>query len=128
MLLRDTLRILVVDDMSTSRGILLQALDALGLTNVSYAEDGKAALRQARQSLPHLVMSDLYMPQMNGLQLLQQLRVDPLTRTVGFILVSGRSDDEVLTTGQKLGMNNFLPKPYSAAELKVSIEAVVGRL
>ncbi|GIT92062.1 response regulator [Jannaschia pagri] len=126
--LRDMLKVLVVDDMSTSRGILLQALDGLGVRNVEYAEDGKAGMQRARESLPHLVISDLYMPELNGLQLLQHLRHDPSTRKVGFILVTGRSNRSVIDTGRKLGMNNFLAKPFTKADMKTSIEAVVGRL
>lgn len=128
MALRDTLRILVVDDMSTSRGLLLQALDGLGIRNVEYASDGRTAIQRARADPPHLVLSDLYMPEMNGLQLLQHLRHDPATRRVGFILVTGRSDENVIRTGRSLGMNNLLTKPFSIADIKSTIESVVGRL
>lgn len=126
--LRDMLRVLVVDDMSTSRGILLQALDTIGIGNVAYAENGKTGMLHARQRVPHLVLSDLYMPELNGLQLLQHLRAEPLTQKIGFILISGRGDASVIETGKKLGMNNFLTKPFTPAQLKSCIEAVVGRL
>ena len=128
MSLRENLKILVVDDMSTSRGLLLQALDTLGIRNVSYATDGKDAMQKARTNPPHLVLSDLYMPEMNGLQLLQHLRHDPTTKRIGFILITGRSDEKVIKTGKSLGMNNFLPKPFTVADMKATIEAVVGRL
>lgn len=128
MALRDMLRVLVVDDMSTSRGLLLQALDSIGISNVSYAENGKSGITLARQTAPHLILSDLYMPELNGLQLLQQLKHDPATQKIGFILVTGRGDDTVIQTGKKLGMNNFLTKPFTPPQLKDCIEAVVGRL
>lgn len=128
MSLRESLKILVVDDMSTSRGLLLQALDSLGIRNVEYATDGKNAIQKARTNPPHLVLSDLYMPEMNGLQLLQHLRHDPATKRIGFILITGRSDEKVIKTGKSLGMNNFLPKPFTVADIKATIEAVVGRL
>ena len=126
--LRDMLRVLVVDDMSTSRGILLQALDTLGIGNVSYAENGRTGMLHAREKVPHLVLSDLYMPELNGLQLLQHLRAEPLTQKVGFILISGRGDATVIETGQRLGMNNFLTKPFTAAQLTSCIEGGVGRV
>ncbi|WP_179379995.1 response regulator [Jannaschia marina] len=128
MSLRDVLRILVVDDMSTSRGILLQALDTLGISNVAYADNGRTGMSQARQTAPHLVLSDLYMPELNGLQLLQHLRADPATAKIGFILVSGRGDEKVLAAGRSLGMNNFLTKPFTPPQLQSCIESVVGRL
>lgn len=128
MALRDMLKVLVVDDMSTSRGILLQALDGLGIRNVEYADNGKTAMQRSKELLPHLVISDLYMPELNGLQLLQHIRHNPSTAKTGFILVTGRSDQSVIQTGKKLGMNNFLEKPFTPADMKAAIEAVVGRL
>ena len=126
--LRDMLRVLVVDDMSTSRGILLQALDTLGIRSIAYAENGKAGLLLARQDQPHLVLSDLYMPELNGLQLLQYMRAEPVTQKIGFVLITGRGDASVIETGRKLGMNNFLTKPFTIAQLRDCIEAVVGKL
>ncbi|MEO0859001.1 MAG: response regulator [Pseudomonadota bacterium] len=126
--LKDVLRVLVVDDMSTSRGILVQALDSLGIQTVEYAEDGKQGMLRAKQMLPHLIISDLYMPELNGLQLLQHLRHEPTTKKIGFILVTGRADTQVIQAGKALGMNNFIPKPFTVADIKNSIESVVGRL
>lgn len=126
--LRDMLRILVVDDMSTSRGIMLQALDSLGIRHVGYAENGKTGLQQALKDQPHLILSDLYMPELNGLQLLQHLRASPHGQKTGFILITGRGDESVIQTGRKLGMNNFLTKPFTPAQLRDCIEAVVGSL
>lgn len=128
MSVREKLRVLVVDDMSTSRGILLQMLDKLGIAQVEYTENGVRAVERTKVSPPHLILSDLYMPEMNGLQLLQRLRADPATKRTGFILVTGRGDPAVIDAGQKLGMNNFLTKPFDATDLKTCIEAVVGRL
>ncbi|MEM7642717.1 MAG: response regulator [Pseudomonadota bacterium] len=125
---REKLRVLVVDDMSTSRGILLQMLDKLGIAQVEYAENGVRAVERTKRSPPHLILSDLYMPEMNGLQLLQRLRADPATQRTGFILVTGRADPAVIDAGRKLGMNNFLTKPFDATDLKTCIEAVAGRL
>lgn len=128
MALRDQLRIMVVDDMSTSRGLITQALDAMGIRQVGYASDGPGALQILDKAPVHLVISDFNMPEMNGLQLLQALRTNPKTKGVGFILITGRADKEIIDTGKKLGMNNFLKKPFTPQELRGCIEAVVGRL
>lgn len=128
MSVRDKLRVLVVDDMSTSRGILLQALDAFGIRQVEYAEDGEAALASLGRRPVHLVISDFNMPRMDGLKLLHAIRTEAATAKTGFILVSGRPDPAVVEAGRKLRMNNFLTKPFQPSDLRAAIEAVVGRL
>ncbi|SIS74073.1 response regulator [Phaeovulum vinaykumarii] len=128
MALRDQLRIMVVDDMSTSRGLITQALDAMGIRQVGYATDGPGALTTLEKSPVHMVISDYNMPGMNGIQLLQALRQNPRTKGVGFILITGRADAALINEGKKNGMNNFLKKPFTPQELKACIEAVVGRL
>lgn len=128
MSLRDQIRIMVVDDMSTSRGLITQALDAFGIRNVSTAENGMDALRTLATSPAHLVISDYNMPEMDGLKLLHQLRSAPKTKGVGFILITGRAEQQIIDHGKKLGMNNYLKKPFEQSDLKNCIEAVVGRL
>ena len=68
------------------------------------------------------------MPGMDGLQLLHSLRKGAQTAKVGFLLITGRADKQIIDTGKKLGMNNFIKKPFDAAGLKGAIEAIVGRL
>ncbi|MGA9410962.1 MAG: response regulator [Roseobacter sp.] len=128
MSLRDKIRILVVDDMSTSRGLITQALDAFGIRNVTTADNGTDALKAISAHPVHLVISDYNMPQMDGLQLLHNLRASSKTKGVGFILVTGRAEQQIVNHGKKLGMNNYLKKPFEQARLMDCIEAVVGRL
>lgn len=128
MALRDQIRIMVVDDMSTSRGLITQALDAFGVRNVSTAENGKQALQILASKPAHLVISDYNMPEMDGLQLLHYLRATPKTQKVGFVLITGRAERQIIEHGKKLRMNNYLKKPFQPDELRNCIEAVVGRL
>ncbi len=128
MSLRDQIRIMVVDDMSTSRGLITQALDAFGIRNVSTAENGVDALKALATHPVHLVISDYNMPEMDGLNLLHQLRSGAKTKGVGFILITGRAEQQIIDHGKKLGMNNYLKKPFEQADLRNCIETVVGRL
>ena len=128
MALRDQLRTIVVDDMSTSRGLITQALDGFGVRQVESAPDGATALQKIAAWPVHLVISDMNMPGMNGLQLLHALRSNAQTKGVGFLLITGKADREIIETGRKLGMNNFVKKPFQPADLRTAIEAVVGRL
>jgi len=128
MALRDQIRIMVVDDMSTSRGLITQALDGFGVRNVATAENGKQALHALATKPAHLVISDYNMPEMDGLQLLHYLRAAPKTKGVGFVLITGRAEQQIIDHGKKLGMNNYLKKPFQPDDLRNCIEAVVGRL
>lgn len=128
MALRDQLHVMVVDDMSTSRGLILQALDAFGIRNVRDAADGPTALKSLGQKPAHLVVSDYNMPGMDGLQLLHALRTHASLKKIGFILITGKADARIVEAGKKLGMNNFIKKPFEPNDLRSCIEAVVGRL
>lgn len=127
-MLKKSLSIMVVDDMSTSRGLILQALDEIGLYNCVYENSGTSALPKLAAKPVHLVISDYNMPGMSGLQLLQALRGNSSTVRIGFILVTGRPTKEIIDTGRKLGMNNFLKKPFTTPQLQACIEQVVGKL
>ncbi len=128
MALRDQLRVLVVDDMSTSRGLITQALETMGITNIATASDGATAIKSIDASPVHLVISDYNMPGMDGLALLQALRQGAKTAGVGFLLITGRADKEIIDRGRALKMNNFIAKPFAPEGLKGAIEAIVGRL
>ena len=128
MSVRDRIQILVVDDMSTSRGLIVQALESFGIANIHHAANGSEALAAIAARPVHLVISDYNMPGMDGLGLLGRLRAAPATKGVGFILVTGRADQDLVDKGRSLGMNNFLQKPFTTAGLKSCLEAVVGRI
>lgn len=128
MSIKDQLQILVVDDMSTSRGLIVQALESMGIANVRHVEGGKEALAAMAARPVHLVLSDFNMPGMDGLGLLREMRNEPKTRGTGFILITGRADQAMIDQGRTMGMNNFIRKPFTPPELKACLEAVVGRL
>ena len=128
MSLRNSLSLMVVDDMTVTRGLVEQSLDEMGIQKVVYEKDGATALRRLAASPVHLVLSDYNMPGMDGLGLLEALRQNASTRRIGFILMTGRPDREILTRGHALGMNNFITKPFTTAGLKSCIEKVVGAL
>ena len=128
MALRDQLRVLVVDDMSTSRGLITQALESLGIRSIATAADGPSALQSLEKAPVHLVISDYNMPGMDGLALLESLRKGAKTSGIGFLLITGRADKSVIDRGRALKMNNFIKKPFTPADLKAAIEAIVGRL
>ena len=128
MSLRDQLHVMVVDDMSVSRGLIVQALEWMGIRNIAVQNDATQAGRTLAGAPVHLVISDYNMPGASGLDLLEMLRKTPATQRIGFILITGKADRAVVELGQALGMNNFITKPFTPEQLKTCIERVVGRL
>ena len=128
MALKDTLRVMVVDDMSVSRGLLTQALEEMGVMSYQTESAGQVALNKVVANPVHLILADFNMPGMNGLQLLEAVRANRTTQKVGFILVTGTPTKEMIDRGRALGLNNLVKKPFTTASLKAAIEQVVGRL
>nr|WP_210285915.1 response regulator [Aureimonas jatrophae] len=125
---KQTIKILIVDDQTTSRLLMREALQQIGFANIPFAKDGEEALKMMMTSPAHIVISDYNMPKLNGLQLLQAIRTYPATRITPFILLTGSGDRTVLQQAVKLGVNNYLPKPVQPAALQKAIQAVTGNL
>ena len=128
MSLKETLRVMVVDDMGVSRGLLVQAIEEIGIWKNQAENDGRAAFNKLVNDPVHLVLSDYNMPGMDGLQLLQALRQNRSTARIGFILVTGNPTPDLIAKGRALGLNNIIKKPFSTASMKQCIESVVGKL
>ncbi|MFZ1470249.1 MAG: response regulator [Paracoccaceae bacterium] len=128
MSLKDNLRILIVDDMAVSRALISQSLDEMGITHFTTESDSQAALGKLAANPVHLVISDMNMPGLSGLDLLAALRNNRSTQRIGFILITGSPTPDILQRGQQIGLNNMVRKPFTTATLKASIERVVGPL
>lgn len=128
MALKDVLQVAVVDDTAVSRGLLVNTLEEIGLRDIEVHKNGEEALVALLKRPRHLVLSDMHMPKLDGLGLLEKLRANEATARIGFILVSGKGDDATIARGKSLKMNNYLEKPFDDAKLRRTIEAVVGSL
>lgn len=126
--LKDTLKVMIVDDMAISRALISQSLDEIGVTNYTTEADSRAALGKLVANPVHLVISDMNMPGISGLQLLDGLRQARATQRIGFILITGSPTPEIIKAGQQLGLNNMVRKPFTTVTLRSAIETVVGRL
>jgi two-component system, chemotaxis family, chemotaxis protein CheY len=124
----DVLRVMVVDDHISSRMVTVEALQQMGIKHISVAKDGREAFQKLTAEPVHLAISDLYMPDIDGFQLLRAIRAHPKLAKTGFIILTGRKDSNVVQNAVKLGVNNVIAKPFTPDVLKKSIESVVGRL
>ncbi|OFZ67710.1 MAG: hypothetical protein A2V79_01900 [Betaproteobacteria bacterium RBG_16_56_24] len=113
---RKARRILVVDDSLSVRKALMQLLQDAAF-EVKGAGDGMEAIREIRLFKPHLVCTDLEMPNMNGLELVQHLRLEESTRHLPVIMITSRSMDKHRDQAMRAGVDAYLTKPYTDADL-----------
>jgi two-component system chemotaxis response regulator CheY len=123
-----SIRVLIVDDQLTMRGLARSTLQTLGFVDFADAADGEEALKALAAKPAHLVISDFNMPKMDGLALLRAIRAHPPIAQTAFIMLTGRADRELVQRAVQFGVNNYLVKPFTAADLKGKIEQVFGTL
>ncbi|MEM8936583.1 MAG: response regulator [Pseudomonadota bacterium] len=128
MALKDVLRVMVVDDMTTSRALIYECFDALGVTNVQAANNATDALKSVSTNPVHLIISDYNMPGMTGLDFLAAVRKNPKTAKTAFVLVSGSPDQTLLDKGRALAVNNYIKKPFTTSQLKKCVQQIFGPL
>ncbi|MCW5798634.1 MAG: PAS domain S-box protein [Nitrospira sp.] len=112
-------RVVVADDNADMRQYIERLLSSR--YEVVTAGDGLAALTEIRRHPPDLVLSDIMMPQLDGIGLLTALRADPALRTLPVILLSARAGEESRVEGLTEGADDYLVKPFSAQELMARV-------
>lgn len=118
------IRILVVDDSSTMRRIVKTALREIGLRNVVTAEDGAEAWDLLQKDNIDLILSDHKMPKMSGEEFLKMVRGDERYDCLPFIMITAEAFRENVVNAVKLGVSNYIVKPFSAGQLQAKIEKV----
>ncbi|MDB4942837.1 MAG: Chemotaxis protein methyltransferase CheR [Labilithrix sp.] len=114
-------RVLVADDNADMRDYIARILGQH--FQVHTVPDGAAALRAVKENPPDLVLSDVMMPEIDGFELVRQLRSDPEVAAIPVILLSARAGEEATAEGLRTGADDYLVKPFSAGSLLVRIEA-----
>ncbi|MBK9055171.1 MAG: response regulator [Chloroflexi bacterium] len=117
--------ILVVDDSPVVRRTLEFTLKKQGHTILT-AEDGAEALLQLAHHSVDLIFSDVSMPNLDGIDLLQRLRGDNRYRTLPVIMLTGSGQNQDRLRAEQAGANGFLSKPASSQELIATVNRLVG--
>jgi two-component system, OmpR family, alkaline phosphatase synthesis response regulator PhoP len=115
-------KILVIEDEPAIRDSLLDLLEAEGF-EVLYADNGQDGLGLARSASPDLILCDVNLPELDGYQVLTQLRQQSETATLPFIFLTARSTKADFRYGMELGADDYLQKPCSGEELLGAIAA-----
>ena len=120
------LTILVADD---DLGVRLSISDYLETTGYSVisAENGKVALEMVEEYRPHLIVTDIMMPQMDGYEFVRQVRQRPASRLTPVIFLTSRGSKEERIIGYQMGCDFYLPKPFDMDELKAMVRNLLER-
>ena len=122
------IRFLVVDDFSTMRRIVRNLLKEIGHTNVEEAEDGQIALNKLRSAEFDFVVSDLNMPNMNGFELLRQIRADAGLKSLPVLLVTAEAKKEDIVTAAQIGASGYIVKPFTKATLEEKLGKILAKV
>jgi CheY-like chemotaxis protein len=118
-------RILVVDDVRFIATMIAQLFEGAG-HDVSIAQDGEEALAQARELLPDLILLDLVMPGMDGMETARRLKSDPLTHPIPIMMVSAKGDLNTVSEAFAADIAEFVSKPFETAELMEKAAMLLG--
>ena len=119
-------RILVVEDEADIRQILSYNLGQAGHEVIS-TEHGAVALELARKERPDLLLLDLMLPDLSGLEVCRQLKSDPGLREIPVMMLTARSEEIDRVVGFELGADDYVVKPFSVRELILRVQAVLRR-
>jgi len=106
------------------RDVISHILRQLGFRNVFTAEDGIIAYRMLKNGDFDFVVSDWNMPHMTGIQLLKAIRQNDYLKTLPVLLITAESQKRQIMEAAKSGVNSFIVKPFSAAELEKKIKII----
>jgi len=121
------MKFLIVDDFSTMRRIVRNLLKEIGYANADEAEDGVAAMAKLKGGNFDFVVSDINMPNMNGFELLNQIRADAALKGLPVLMVTAEARKEDIVTAAQSGANGYIVKPFTKGTLEEKVAKIVQR-
>jgi two-component system phosphate regulon response regulator PhoB len=118
--------ILVVDDEEDIRELIAINLGKEGLS-VTTAETGEEALKAAAADLPALIVLDLMLPGIDGLEVCKRLKADPKTRSIPIVMLTAKGEEADIVTGLEVGADDYVTKPFSGKILMARIRRILRR-
>lgn len=120
-------RVLVVDDNPDSIIIMRGMLEPRGYVVVVATSGAEAFAAVQSQPPPDVILLDIMMPEMSGLEVLQQLKEEYDTGRIPVILVTAKTQDDDVVKGYQFGADYYIPKPFTAKQLLYGVELVLGK-
>jgi len=114
-------KILIVDDEKPIHSYLQRKLSKLGYS-IYIAEDGEEALTQAFSNLPDIILLDIKMPKLNGIEVCKRLKSDDQTKHIPILMLSAKAQSEEIEEGMEAGADKYLCKPISFPDILKEIQ------
>jgi two-component system chemotaxis response regulator CheY len=118
-------KILIVDDATTVRSLAKFALSKAGFAIVE-AEDGAIGLQKAKAEKPDLIISDLNMPNMNGLEMCRAIKSDDALKATPIFMLTTEASADVAKEGKEIGIMAWIVKPFAPDKLLAAVNKVLG--
>ena len=122
------MKILIVDDFLTIRRIVRNLLKEIGYANADEAEDGVAALSKLRAGSFQFVVSDINMPNMDGFELLTQIKGDTHLKHLPVLMVTVEAKKEDIVTAAQAGAAGYIVKPFTKATLEEKVNKIMEKM
>lgn len=122
----ETKTVLVVDDMAANRAVLCRQLEMHKYAVIS-VDSGEAALELLSRSRPDIILLDYMMPEMNGIEVLHELRANPHTSDLPVIMVTARAESEATVEALNAGADDYVTKPIDFGVLRARIESHLAK-
>ena len=122
------MKFLIVDDFSTMRRIVRGLLKEIGYNNAEEAEDGAVALNMLRNAKFDFVVSDINMPNMNGFELLNEIKKDESLKHLPVLMVTAEARKEDIVRAAQDGAAGYIVKPFTKATLEEKVQKIMQKL
>ena len=113
--------ILLIEDNTIIRENTIELLELSGY-HVFVAENGRKGVTLAKEKMPHLILCDIMMPELNGYEVFRELNADPLTTDIPFIFVTASAEKSEMKKGLDLGAWGYISKPFEVPDLLATIK------
>ena len=120
--------VLIVDDSSSMRAIIRKIMKVSGFNigELLEAADGKEAIKVLTDEWVDLVLADINMPNMNGLELISEMKKDEMLKSIPVVMITAEGSEKRIQESMKLGASGYIKKPFPPEEIKRTLSAIMG--
>jgi len=120
--------VLIVDDSSSMRAIIRKIMKVSGFNigELLEAADGKEAIKVLTDEWVDLVLADINMPNMNGLELISEMKKDEMLKSIPVVMITAEGSEKRIQESMKLGASGYIKKPFLTEEIKRTLSAIMG--